>query len=93
MLRDLPELLGAIEQADRATLYQALGLHVTYRRVGAVEQARLRHRVPWTWSVSVCEVLKNPWYQLCEAWTWSVSEGQVTQNPSGGYSLWTGEAS
>jgi DNA invertase Pin-like site-specific DNA recombinase len=42
MLRDLPELLGAIEQADRAALYQALGLHVTYRRVGAVEQVRLR---------------------------------------------------
>ena len=39
MLRDLPELL---EQADRAALYQALGLHVTYRRVGAVEQVRLR---------------------------------------------------
>jgi hypothetical protein len=31
--------------------------------------------VPWTWSVSVCEVQKKtPWYQLCEAWTWSVSE-------------------
>ena len=42
MLRTLPELLGAIEQADRAALYQALGLHVTYRRVGAVEQVRLR---------------------------------------------------
>jgi site-specific DNA recombinase len=42
MLRDLPELLGAVEQADRAALYQALGLHVTYRRVGAVEQVRLR---------------------------------------------------
>ena len=42
MLRDLPELLGAIEQADRAALYQALGLHVTYRRVGAVEHVRLR---------------------------------------------------
>jgi hypothetical protein len=42
MLRDLPELLGAIEQADRAALYQALGLHVTYRRVGAVERVRLR---------------------------------------------------
>ena len=42
MLRDLPELLGAIEQADRAALYQALGLRVTYRRVGAVEQVRLR---------------------------------------------------
>jgi DNA invertase Pin-like site-specific DNA recombinase len=42
MLHDLPELLGAIEQADRAALYQALGLHVTYRRVGAVEQVRLR---------------------------------------------------
>jgi site-specific DNA recombinase len=42
MLRNLPELLGAIEQADRAALYQALGLHVTYRRVGTVEQVRLR---------------------------------------------------
>ena len=42
MLRDLPQLLGAIEQADRAALYQALGLHVTYRRVGAVEHVRLR---------------------------------------------------
>ncbi|MGP8149127.1 MAG: recombinase family protein [Acidimicrobiales bacterium] len=41
-LHDLPELLGAIEQADRGALYQALGLHVTYRRVGAVEQVRLR---------------------------------------------------
>ena len=42
MLRDLPELLGAVEQADRAALYQALGLRITYRRVGAVEQVRLR---------------------------------------------------
>ncbi len=42
MLRDLPELLGAIEQTDRAARHQALGLHVTYRRVGAVEQVRLR---------------------------------------------------
>ena len=42
MLRDLPQLLGAIEQADRGALYQALGLHVTYRRVGAVEHVRLR---------------------------------------------------
>jgi hypothetical protein len=41
-LHDLPELLGAIEQADRGALYQALGLHVTYRRVGTVEQVRLR---------------------------------------------------
>jgi len=41
-LRDLPELLGAIEQADRAALYQALGLRITYRRVGTVEQVRLR---------------------------------------------------
>ena len=39
---DLPELLGTIEHADRAALYQALGLRVTYRRVGAVEQVRLR---------------------------------------------------
>jgi site-specific DNA recombinase len=42
MLRDLPELLGAVEQADRAALYQALGLRITYRRVGAAEQVRLR---------------------------------------------------
>ncbi len=41
-LRELPELLGAIEQADRAALYQALGLRITYRRVGTVEQVRLR---------------------------------------------------
>ncbi len=35
--------------------------------------------VPWTWSVSVCEVQKKtPWYQLCEAWTWSVSEGGLS---------------
>jgi hypothetical protein len=42
MLRDLPELLGTIEQADRAALYQALALQVTYRRVGTAEQVRLR---------------------------------------------------
>jgi hypothetical protein len=41
-LRDLPELLGAIEQADRPALYQALGHRVTYRRVGSVEQVHLR---------------------------------------------------
>ena len=41
LLRDVPELLGEIEQADRAALYQALGLRVSYRRVGSVEQVRL----------------------------------------------------
>ena len=42
LLRDLPDLLGAVEQADRAALYQALGLRITYRRVGAAQQVRLR---------------------------------------------------
>jgi hypothetical protein len=41
MLRNLPELLEVIEQADRAALYQALGLTVQYRRVGASEQVKL----------------------------------------------------
>ena len=37
-LRDLPGLLGRIEQADRAALYQALGLTVRYRRIGSTEE-------------------------------------------------------
>lgn len=41
MLRNLSELLEVIEQADRAALYQALGLTVQYRRVGASEQVKL----------------------------------------------------
>ena len=41
-LRNLPELLEVIEQADRAALYQALGLTVFYRRVGTCEQVKLR---------------------------------------------------
>ena len=41
-LRNLPELLEIIEQADRAALYQALGLTVFYRRVGTSEQVKLR---------------------------------------------------
>ena len=40
-LRDLPELLGRIEQADRAALYQALGLTVRYRRMGSIEEVKL----------------------------------------------------
>lgn len=40
-LHNLPELLGTIEQADRAALYQALGLTVRYRRVGTSEQVKL----------------------------------------------------
>ena len=40
-LRDLPELLGRIEQADRAELYQALGLTVRYRRIGTTEEVKL----------------------------------------------------
>ena len=37
----MPELLGAIEQADRAALYQALGLTVRYRRTGSTEEVKL----------------------------------------------------
>jgi site-specific DNA recombinase len=40
-LRDLPELLGDIEQTDRAALYQALGLTVRYRRTGSLEEVKL----------------------------------------------------
>ena len=40
-LHTLPELLGAIEQSDRAALYQALGLSVRYRRVGTAEEVRI----------------------------------------------------
>jgi len=40
-LRDLPELLGRIEQADRAALYQALELTVRYRRIGSTEEVKL----------------------------------------------------
>ena len=40
-LHNLPELLDKIEQADRAALYQALGLTVRYRRVGAAEEVKL----------------------------------------------------
>jgi hypothetical protein len=40
-LRDLPELLGRIERADRAALYQALGLTVRYRRIGTTEEVKL----------------------------------------------------
>jgi hypothetical protein len=41
MLHNLPELLEVIEQADRAALYQALGLTIRYRRVGAAEPVKL----------------------------------------------------
>jgi len=39
--RDLPEILERIERADRAALYQALGLNVRYRRVGSTEEVKL----------------------------------------------------
>ena len=41
-LRDLPELLGTIDQADRAALYQTLRLRITYRRVGDAEELKLK---------------------------------------------------
>jgi hypothetical protein len=40
-LSALHNLLERIEQADRAALYQALGLTVSYRRVGMSEQVKL----------------------------------------------------
>jgi hypothetical protein len=40
-LRDLPELLDRVEQADRAALYWALRLTVRYRRVGTTEEVKL----------------------------------------------------
>jgi hypothetical protein len=40
-LRDLTELLGRIEQADRAALYRALRLTVRYRRIGSTEEVKL----------------------------------------------------
>jgi site-specific DNA recombinase len=40
-LRNLPELLARIDQSDRAALYQALGLTVTYKRTGSAEHVRL----------------------------------------------------
>jgi site-specific DNA recombinase len=45
-LGDVPELLNSIEQSERAALYRALGLRITYRRVESVEQVRLRTSVP-----------------------------------------------
>ncbi len=41
-LHTVPDLLASIDQADRAALYRALGLTLTYRRVGGCEQVRLR---------------------------------------------------
>jgi DNA invertase Pin-like site-specific DNA recombinase len=40
-LRDLPELLERVDEADRAALYQALGLTVRYRRTGPTEEVKL----------------------------------------------------
>jgi site-specific DNA recombinase len=40
-LRDLPELLERVDQADRAALYRALGLTVRYRRTGSAEEVKL----------------------------------------------------
>jgi hypothetical protein len=41
MLRSMPELLGNIDQAERAALYQSLGVKVRYRRVEGREEVRL----------------------------------------------------
>ena len=64
-LRDLPELLGTIDQADRAALYQTLRLRITYRRVGDAEELKLKASFrAWTWSVSeggLEGLLPSPW--------------------------------
>jgi hypothetical protein len=38
---DQPQLLATIDQADRAALYNALGLTITYRRVEDREEVKL----------------------------------------------------
>ena len=38
-LRDLLELLATVDQADRAALYQALGLTITYRQLAKAKAA------------------------------------------------------
>jgi hypothetical protein len=68
-LRNVPELLEIIEQADRAALYQALGLTVFYRRVGASEQVKLRS----TFSVVDLSRVGEP--------TWT--RGQYAPGPQG----------
>ncbi len=40
-LRDLPQLLETIDQAERADLYRALGLTLTYQRDSGSEQVKL----------------------------------------------------
>ncbi len=55
-LRTVPELLATIDQADRAALYRALGLTLSYRRVGTCEQVRLRA----TFSASDVEQASEP---------------------------------
>jgi hypothetical protein len=37
----VPEILDTIDQTERAALYQALCLTVTYRRIGTAEQVEL----------------------------------------------------
>jgi site-specific DNA recombinase len=45
-LRNLPELLERIDQADRAALYRALGLTLTYRRTEDREEVKLSVAFP-----------------------------------------------
>jgi site-specific DNA recombinase len=45
-LRDLPQLLATIDQADRTALYQALGLTIIYRRIGKAEEVKLKATIP-----------------------------------------------
>jgi site-specific DNA recombinase len=77
MLHNLPELLEVIEQADRAALYQALGLTVRYRRVGTVEQVKLTSTLVGvelervggpTWTRGPRPLaMEDPWSDLCRA--------------------------
>ena len=44
-LTSVPTLLDRINQADRAALYLAFGLTVSYRRLGEIEEVRLQARL------------------------------------------------
>jgi hypothetical protein len=78
-LRDLPELLGRIAQADRDALYQALGLTVRYRRIGSTEEVKLISTLRGVdlERVGAKEGSKNSRSTGYRAWTWNVSEDRL----------------
>jgi hypothetical protein len=76
-LRELPELLGSVEKANRAALYQALGLTVRYRRIGSIEEVKLTSTLRGvdlervggpTWTRGPRPLaMEDPWSDLCRA--------------------------